>query len=263
MQEMLGVYALSLLFLFISVEAIKGFYRSDKHSFRDKLFIAAGFAHSNIILTPLVTLVVGLLLTTTIPQYAGGLESAPFLPCFLSVFLLEDLSHYWVHRLAHDKRWMWRLHRTHHSGTSMNVGLIFRTNLFWTFLIPTQWFALAAIYLGKPEVFLALLGIKLTINTLTHTVFRWDDWLRSKSLSKHFIWSFERIFTTPRTHHAHHGFGKNGKPMRNFATVLILWDIIFKTAYFPDEKPKNIGLPNSNKLYWAEELFWPLIREKK
>jgi sterol desaturase/sphingolipid hydroxylase (fatty acid hydroxylase superfamily) len=46
-----------------------------------------------------------------------------------------DMSSYWLHRLSHRSPLLWRLHRVHHSDTSMDSSSYFRGHPFeaWTF----------------------------------------------------------------------------------------------------------------------------------
>lgn len=49
-----------------------------------------------------------------------------FAVCFVAV----DFCRYWAHRIAHEQRFWWATHVTHHSSERMNFSVSFRTS--WT-----------------------------------------------------------------------------------------------------------------------------------
>jgi sterol desaturase/sphingolipid hydroxylase (fatty acid hydroxylase superfamily) len=61
---------------------------------------------------------------------AGSLSHIAFWKVFLFIFFTEELLHYWIHRYAHEWRWLWKIHRTHHSAQQLNVGVVYRYNIF-------------------------------------------------------------------------------------------------------------------------------------
>ena len=77
-------------------------------------------------------------------------------------------------------------------------------------------------------------------------------------------WILERLITLPSTHHAHHGIDEHSAPMGNYATVLIIWDVIFKTAYFPHRYPNEYGIFNDPKDKWYYQLwYYPITKQLK
>jgi sterol desaturase/sphingolipid hydroxylase (fatty acid hydroxylase superfamily) len=181
---------------------------------------------------------------------------------FPVIFIIEETLHYTVHRYAHEWRWLWKLHRTHHSATDLNVGVIYRYNFFWVFLLPQSWIGGFAIYFGLGWAFMAAIMVTYLVNVATHASFRWDLWLLDNVPGiKPFWWVFERLITTPDAHHAHHAYGKTAHPNGNYAVTFFLLDVIFGTAKLPRSRQQNYGLPISPRLHWAEELLWPVVKK--
>ena len=144
----------------------------------------------------------------------------------------------------------------------MNTGLILRSSFFWGFCVPTTWVGASMLYFGLIEVYVGVMCVKILANVINHSpAFRYDNWMRKHDITRPVIAVLERIITTPKTHFIHHGYGQNGRPRSNYGTVFILWDIIFGTAYFAKGDPAKVGLPNTNKLSWGEELLYPIIRK--
>jgi sterol desaturase/sphingolipid hydroxylase (fatty acid hydroxylase superfamily) len=204
-------------------------------------------------------LLFGALLVWLLPGGAGSLREAPFWPAFFLIWISEEFCFYWVHRWAHTKRWLWKLHRTHHSAGQLGILVTFRYNVFWPLLQPQGWFAAIAVYLGLLHVYLPFVLMTYTIGVLTHVPWRWDLALHRQRWLRPFMWLLERVITLPDTHHAHHGLGRHGRIRGNYATSLLLWDVIFGTAYFPHARQERFGL-GQKQFDWKEEAFWPLVR---
>lgn len=261
-RQISGLFVLGLFVSMLAVEGVAGRLRNSRQPGRDGLLSVGGLLAQSALAGPLIGASVGWLLAYGFPAGAGGWSHWPFWMAFPLFLLLEDFLHYWLHRYAHEWRWLWKLHRTHHSGTAMNVGLVFRYNVFWTLLLPQSWLSAVLVYMGLPEVFLAVIMVTFTINVATHTHFRWDLWLLQRVPALNPVWrGFERVVTTPDTHHAHHGMGRMANARGNYAVVFFLWDTLFGTGKIPRARQSAVGLPLSGRLHWAEELFWPLVRK--
>ena len=68
----------------------------------------------------------------------------------------------------------------------------------------------------------------------------------------------EWILVTPRIHHTHHGYGRDGKAYRNFCTMLSFYDRLFGTLHIPEGRPWRYGLPGGEHVWWRQLLF-PLV----
>jgi sterol desaturase/sphingolipid hydroxylase (fatty acid hydroxylase superfamily) len=96
-----------------------------------------------------------------------------------------------------------------------------------------------------------------------HFNFRTDLIIHQNKFLKPFGWILERIFVLQDTHHAHHGNGLNGRQASNYSGTLMIWDLVFGTAYFPHQKQESFGVDNYEKHPWYYQLYFPLMRTKK
>lgn len=258
----LGLYIVAVFALFFVAELLAGRITRSRQPVRDGIFSVVGVLAQTALAGPVLGAATGWLLVTLLPASAGQWSHWAFWPAFLLFLIVEDFLHYWLHRYSHEWRWLWKLHRTHHSGTAMNVGLVFRYNVFWTLLLPQSWISALLIYMGLPEVFLAVTAVTFGVNLVTHCSARWDLWLLRKYTALTPLWlAFARVITTPDTHHAHHGMGRDAHARGNYAVTFFLWDTLLGTGRIPLAEQTAIGLPHSGRLHWGEELFWPLVRK--
>lgn len=254
----LSLWIVALFAGMLAAEIAGGHHRKTDQSLRDRLFALTGLAFQTLITPPFVGLAVGFLAVRLLPNSANGLAGVSFWLIFPIWFVTEEFAHYWLHRWAHEWHWLWKLHRTHHSARDLNVGVIFRYNVFWTFLLPQTWFGAVAVYLGLSEVLAVSALITFTVNLLTHTAYRWDLALRKLPAMNPVFNVLEKVITLPDTHHAHHGLGKLAHMRGNYAVTIFLFDILLGTARIPRARQVRFGLPG--RFDWKEELFWPVLR---
>src|SRR5688500_18024960 len=50
------------------------------------------------------------------PALQAAVQSQPAIIQFLQCVVVADLSEYWVHRVFHRTRWLWKFHAVHHSS---------------------------------------------------------------------------------------------------------------------------------------------------
>jgi sterol desaturase/sphingolipid hydroxylase (fatty acid hydroxylase superfamily) len=150
-----------------------------------------------------------------------------------------DLTLYWLHRALHT-RWLWPLHRWHHSVTELywlSGGRTSFPQYVLYLLVPLVW----AISLHLPGWVVALGALwAVLVNNFMHWNVRWRlRWL-------------ERFVITPRVHRLHHR--KYGAP-GNFGAFLA-WDRLFGSWEDPDaiEPPTDFGIEerlNPVRLWWG------------
>lgn len=256
------VVMITAFVLAMTAEFIAGRIQASHRPKKDLLYNLAAFFTQPIMTGVIVASIGAFIMRSVFPGNANALaEVSPWL-VFAIVFPLNEFCHYWVHRFAHEWRWLWKLHRTHHSGMDMNATLIYRYNLLWPLIVPQTWVGAVVMYLGQTEAFLAAALITYLVNVGTHLSFRWDLVLREKLPWSEPFWRvFERIITLPDAHQAHHAYGaEQAHPNGNYAVTIFLYDILFGTAKLPVKRQEKFGLPISPRLHWAEELLWPLVR---
>jgi sterol desaturase/sphingolipid hydroxylase (fatty acid hydroxylase superfamily) len=261
-QLFTALFVLLVFILAYGLEFILGRTRASRRPLRDALFTLAGMSSHVVFSSALIAGAAAATASWLWPDSAGALAHIAFFPAFLTIFIVEEFLHYIIHRYAHEWRWLWKIHRTHHSGLDLNVGVIYRYNVFWVLLLPQTWIGAFAVYLGQGWAFATAVLITYCVNVATHSNFRWDLWLLQRCPWLTPFWRvFEKIITTPDAHHAHHAYGKTGHTNGNYAVTLFIFDVLLGTAKLPHSKQSNYGLPISERLHWAEELFWPLVKK--
>ena len=150
---------------------------------------------------------------------------------WLILFLLEDMTYYWFHRFAHERRFWWASHVNHHSSQHYNLSTALRQS--WTGGVAGTWVLwLPLAFLGFPPAMIAIQkGISLV----------YQYWIHTETIRRLPAW-FEAVFNTPSHHRVHHA--RNPRYLdKNYAGILIIWDRMFGT-FQPelDEEPCRYGI---------------------
>lgn len=146
------------------------------------------------------------------------------------LFIGVEFFYYWQHRCAHESRWFWASHVTHHTPQHINLSAAYR--LSWTSGITGHgFFMLPMVLLGYHPA--AVFGM-LAGNLL------YQFWLHTEQVPR--LGLLEGIFNTPANHRVHHA----SNPLyldRNYGGVLVVFDRLFGT-WQPEllEEPCRFGL---------------------
>ena len=147
------------------------------------------------------------------------------------LFLLEDVTYYWFHRLSHERRIWWAAHVNHHSSQHYNLSTALRQT--WTGGVAGTWL------LWLPLAFLGFSPAMIAIQKGISLVYQY--WIHTETIRRMPRW-FEAVFNTPSHHRVHHA--RNPRYLdRNYAGILIVWDRLFGT-FQPelDEEPCRYGI---------------------
>lgn len=150
---------------------------------------------------------------------------------WVAILFLEDLTYYWFHRLAHERRFWWASHVNHHSSQHYNLSTALRQT--WTGGVSGTWLLwLPLSFLGFPPAMLAIQkGVSLV----------YQYWIHTEAIRRMPRW-FEAVFNTPSHHRVHHA--RNPRYLdANYAGILIIWDRMFG-SFIPedDAEPCRYGL---------------------
>lgn len=150
---------------------------------------------------------------------------------FILYYVVGDFGAYWMHRLVHTDP-LWRIHKWHHSPTTMYWLAGYRASLPQQTLFNLPWiFAYPLFDLSPWWIWLAVLTSHMVLNDWMHMNVSWrSHWL-------------EWILVTPRSHHIHH----SESPIHykaNLGVTFSLWDRLFGTFVDPEtvNTPLSFGI---------------------
>ena len=148
----------------------------------------------------------------------------------LALFLLEDFSYYWFHRISHESRWFWASHVIHHSSQHYNLTTALRQT--WTGFVSGGWLLwLPLVVLGFHPIALAFFkGVSLL----------YQFWIHTEAIDR--LGPLEWVFNTPSHHRVHHATNPRYLD-KNYAGILIIWDRMFGSFQEEDpEEPPEYGI---------------------
>lgn len=146
---------------------------------------------------------------------------------FVACYLVVDFCRYWAHRIAHEQRFWWATHVTHHSSEQYNFSVTFR--LSWTQHIKVIFFIPAALLGFDPFVFFICMQIGVL----------YQFWIHTEMIDR--LWApIEYLFVTPSHHRVHHATEEKYLD-KNYGSTFIIWDRLFGTFAQEAETP-NYGI---------------------
>jgi len=157
----------------------------------------------------------------------------------------HDIYIYWFHRLQHRNKYLWRIHEAHHSTKDVDWLSGVRSHSLEIMINQTIEFAPIILLGASPETAV----YKGTISAV------WGMYIHS-NIKLRTGW-LQYIINGPEMHRWHHS-DDNEAHNKNFSTKFAVWDWIFSTAYFPQNKIAQIyGLSNSDfpKNYLKQHIF--------
>ncbi|EKB50849.1 sterol desaturase family protein [Cecembia lonarensis] len=153
---------------------------------------------------------------------------------YVLCFVWIDFWRYWAHRIAHENRFWWATHVTHHNSEKYNWSVSFR--LSWTQHIKIIFFIPVALAGFHPVVFFICHQIAVL----------YQFWIHTEYINK-LPAVIEYFFTTPSHHRVHHA--SNEKYLdKNYGSTFIIWDRMFGT-FMPEEERPDYGLTKQIKSY--------------
>jgi sterol desaturase/sphingolipid hydroxylase (fatty acid hydroxylase superfamily) len=153
-----------------------------------------------------------------------------FLAMAISFLLLDAYLYLW-HRLMHSSLLTWRFHQVHHTEISMNTSTAYRFHTVEVILSNIPKLFLVWLFGIKPN-YLFVYEITLAIELIFHHSNLALPWKLDKYLSY--------LIVTPNFHRSHHS-KVFASTQSNYASLLTIWDRLFKTFYYP-KYPEKIDL---------------------
>ena len=152
------------------------------------------------------------------------------------VFLGDDFTFYWHHRLSHEIRLLWAAHINHHSSQTYNLAVALRQS--WTeILYKYSWWCWMPLVGFHPIWVMTAMQISLI----------YQYWVHTQTINR--LGFLEYFVNTPSHHRVHHA--SNIRYLdKNHAGILIIWDKLFGT--FQEERnddPVKYGLTKNINSY--------------
>lgn len=171
------------------------------------------------------------LLTTVDPETLHLLAGKRIVIQFGIALVVADFIEYLVHNALHRWNPLWKIHRVHHSITTLDWIGNFRFH--WGEII---------VYNVAKHLPMAMLGADGNALLAAAVVATLIGLLNHANLN--ISWGALRyVFNSPRMHVWHHDRHPSRQAGFNFGVVFSLWDWIFGTAYMPADgsQPKALG----------------------
>jgi sterol desaturase/sphingolipid hydroxylase (fatty acid hydroxylase superfamily) len=143
------------------------------------------------------------------------------------LFLGDDASYYWFHRVSHESRVFWASHVVHHSSRHYNLSTALRQT--W---VPMTYFPF--------WLWLPVLGFAPWMVLLAQSwSLIYQFWIHTERIG-HLPRRLEAVVNTPSHHRVHHGANEVYLD-KNYGGILIVWDRLFGT-FEPEGEQVRYGL---------------------
>ena len=151
----------------------------------------------------------------------------------LTIFILDDLTKYFVHRWMHKWPMLWSLHKVHHSATNLTPLTIYRTHplegiVFSLRSAFTQGLALSVFFFWFADK--ADLMTVLGVNVLVFMFNVAGSNLRHSHIGIRYWRWIEFVLISPAQHQLHHSVATQHHD-KNFGATLALWDWLFGSLH--------------------------------
>lgn len=168
------------------------------------------------------------------PVLPAAVFRLPFAVRFAMFLVVGDFGYYWVHRAMHSK-WLWPVHRWHHSPTHMYWLVGARGSLIQQVLVNSPYIFAQSVLAVAPWWTGLAIAFKNTLQAMwMHLNVPWGSrWL-------------EWLIVTPRYHHIHH----SDHPQlynANVSAIFPIWDHLFGTYVDPDKLNAPLGFGTNEK----------------
>ena len=167
-------------------------------------------------------------------------------------WVVLDIAIYWQHRSFHEIRWLWPLHRVHHSDIEFDAttGLRFHPA---EILLSMLYKCGVVLVLGAPPA--AVLIFEITLNGLA--LFNHANLGLPAPVDR----ALRKFLVTPDMHRIHHSVYRVEMDS-NYGNALSLWDYLFR-SYTPvprdGDEAMRIGLEEFREA--REQKLWRLLAQ--
>ena len=150
----------------------------------------------------------------------------------LAVILVSDFLRYWLHRLSHERRRLWKLHAVHHSVLKM----------YW--LNTSRFHPVEKSLQFLMDVFpFMVLGVSEEVIALHLVLYGVNGFFQHCNADVRFGW-LNYLVSSTELHRWHHSRSAE-ESNHNYGNNVIVWDLVFGTFFWPaDRQVEELGLTN-------------------
>lgn len=197
------------------------------------------------------------------PGYLGDTNKAFVIGLFsLTMFMVDDLTKYLVHRWMHIYPLLWAIHKVHHSAETLTPVTVYRVHPLEGILYGLRGTFAHGIVLS---VFYFLFGnivdlyTVVGVNILVFVFHITGSNLRHSHINISYWPWLEHIFISPAQHQIHHSLAEEHFD-KNFGAALAIWDWLFGSLHVSEpDRELAFGLDASQRssgdkltvLYWG------------
>lgn len=183
----------------------------------------------------------------------------------LVLFLIDDASRYWLHRLMHRVPVLWAFHRLHHTAETLTPFTVLRTHPVEGVLFGLRSVLVQGLVTG---VFVYLFGKQVSLWQILGAngfIFAFNLLganLRHSHVPLSYGKKLEKWLLSPAQHQLHHSVEAQHYD-KNFGVVLAIWDRLGNTlcAYQPGQNLRFGVLDNQRQHANLVQAYWqPFIQ---
>lgn len=160
---------------------------------------------------------------------------------FIVFFIVIDFLQWLAHFILHRSNFFWQFHKIHHAQETLGFA-------------STRHFHFGEYLILKPAFWIpfSLCGFQLQADGGYVLWYIWIAYMLTflSHCNVKIKWGFLKyIFITPETHYWHHARNIPGRFGVNYASSLVIWDLLFGHWYNPKDKEPILGIPDNDVPY--------------
>lgn len=169
---------------------------------------------------------------------------------FIVFFVVIDFLQWFAHFLLHRSNFFWQFHKIHHAQETLGFA-------------STRHFHFGEYLLLKPAFWIpfSLCGFQLQADGGYVLWYIWIAYMLTflSHCNIRIKWGFIKyVFITPETHYWHHSRNIPGRYGVNYASSLVIWDLLFGHFYNPKDKEPVLGIPDNDVPdTWLGQMAYP------
>jgi len=175
----------------------------------------------------------------------GLVIANPILQCAV-IFVVGDFVSYWVHRWMHVSPALWEAHKVHHSATDLNLMIAFRFHPLEKTVLELGYMFSFLVLGATTDTFVTFSFINMLLGQIQHARVDWT------------YGPVGKVLVSPMFHRFHHSIHRADFD-KNFASRLVIWDMLFGTYSAKRITPQSIGVDDNTyeRGSLAAEFFRP------